>query len=119
MVRSLIGVQICVFAVAGSAAAQRTPFIVAGTIIDESGACESLGADGMVLTFSFPDGSPAFESFAYCELTPLLGLFPDGSYTLQLHAVNGVTTVASSLKSDEFQILEPDLTDLGTLTLTP
>ena len=37
----------------------------------EGGAtCESLGAEGISLTFTYPDRSPAFQSFVYCELTP-------------------------------------------------
>lgn len=93
-------------------------FRVAWTF-DMGATCESLGAEAIALTFSYPDRSPAFQSYVYCELTPFLGRFPGGTYTLQLRAVKGSTTVASSPESDEFEILEPDLTDLGTVTLTP
>lgn len=86
---------------------------------DMGATCQSLGATGMELTFSFPDATLAFATLVPCELTPHFGSYPDGVYTLRLRALAGGTTVASSTESDEFEIIDPELTDLGEATLSP
>ena len=86
---------------------------------DMGATCESLGADGISLRFSDPDMTPAFQTFAACSQTPFFGTFPGGTYTLGLRAFAGTTTVATSPESEEFEIADPDLTDLGVVTLSP
>jgi hypothetical protein len=88
-------------------------------VFDMGATCESLGADGMSILFSNPDMSPAFQSFAACGQTPFFGMFRDGTYTLRLRAYAGTTLVATSPESEEFEIADPELTDLGVITLSP
>lgn len=80
--------------------------------------CESLDT-WVALSFSYPDRTPAFETSAPCLLTPFLGQFPAGTYTVKLSAFDGSTMVATSPESDELELFDGELTDLGTVTLTP
>ncbi len=92
-------------------------FRVAWTF-DMGATCESL--EGWVLlTFSYPDRTPAFQASAPCLLTPFLGRFDAGTYTVRLTAFDGETTVATSPESEEFELFDDDLTNIGTLTLSP
>jgi len=92
-------------------------FRVAWTF-DMGATCESLER-GMALTFSYPDRTLAFQTAVPCLLTPYFGRFPAGTYTVQLSAFDGPTTVATAPESDQFELFEDELTDLGTVTLSP
>lgn len=81
--------------------------------------CESLGAEAMSIRFSNPDMTPAFQTYAACAQTPFFGQYPDGTYTLRLEAMAGTTPVATSPESEEFEIADPELTNLGVVTLSP
>jgi hypothetical protein len=81
--------------------------------------CESIDADFMNLRFTETDGALTFEDFAPCMRTPHFGRVPDGSYTLVITAIKTSGTVAMSAESEDFSIMDPDLTDLGVITLLP
>jgi hypothetical protein len=85
---------------------------------DMGAACETLEM-WVLLTFSHPDGTPAFLSSAPCLLTPFFGQFLAGTYTVQLSAMDESTTVATSPESEPFELFEDELTDIGTMTLSP
>src|SRR5699024_7373056 len=92
-------------------------FRVAWTF-DMGVSCDSLEA-GVSIAFSNPDGTPAFQSAVPCVITPFFGRFAPGTYTVKLSAFDGAATVATSPESEEFELFDDELTDLGTMTLSP
>lgn len=80
--------------------------------------CESIDAELMNLRFTGTNGALPFEDFAPCVLTPHFGTVPDGTYTLVITALDMRGTVARSAESEEFEIMGPELIDLGIITLS-
>ena len=107
------GVDETVYLYFGGGANFRVSWVFA-----DGATCESLDVDLMYLRFMETSGALMYETFTGCSFTPYFGMVPDGTYTLILYArtING--NVAMSAETPEFEIVDPDLTDLGVLTLS-
>ena len=90
-------------------------------VFDEGATCASVGADAIELRFTSMTGVQELGPTALCPATPFFGTMPDGTYTLSLRAYDFATdtTVAISPESDELEIIDPELTNFGTLMLSP
>jgi hypothetical protein len=90
-------------------------FRVAWTF-DAGESCASLGAEVMAIELL-----PSTEQLVYadCRDTPYYGYVRNGTYTMRLRAESATATVAVSAESAPFTLSSLDVTDLGTLTLSP
>jgi hypothetical protein len=81
--------------------------------------CASLDATFMLLDFT-PLGSEPYTLGTVCELTPHYGVVPEGTYTLALRLLaDDDRVVATSEPSAALVVTATELTDFGTLQLTP
>jgi hypothetical protein len=89
----------------------------------ETGTCASNGADAVEVELAYM-GSTMFQTSAgsECQFTPLFATLPTGDHRVRLRALDystpNLATIALSPEI-EVSIVENNVTDVGTLVLTP
>jgi len=86
---------------------------------DMGATCESLGAESVMIAFAEPGQQDAFGWTASCDFGMYRGVVGEGTYTVRAIAMDSGTPVAVSPPTPAVTITFMNITDLGTLVMSP